>query len=446
MASATVDPDVAGLELQDGLPSGLDYTISNVGAYVEARRENQISAISGDTFTPTGNRIVRFSLGSSTEFLIPESLCFSFDVSNTAAGAENGWRCSRYSPTVLFHRVRVLFGAAVVEDIEHYGRLSTALSLYHTQERRIADAALGFGADWEGNNINHSALSIPAGESRHVVCNPFALGLTRVQQLIPLAATAPLQIELYLSSADDASVEDTAAGNYRSRSWQISNVKCHFDTVLLSDSLTSKMLQHLKAGKPLKMLMSSWSCQQQSVGGQSTFDIQSQRSFNSVKAVLVNMWKAPATAPYNYPRTSLFLGPLAPTNPSTGAANQTAANDQAELQLQLGTWKWPTTPAKGVAELVMMTRKATGSLAGPLVGVFEPYRWPTNYCNIMFDLEKLSRHGENLTGIRSNAGSIMTVQVKNWGADVHARPTEAWICLHVDQIVTFFGDSVDVAV
>jgi hypothetical protein len=37
-------------------------------------------------------------------------------------------------------------------------------------------------------------------------------------------------------------------------------------------------------------------------------------------------------------------------------------------------------------------------------------------------------------------------QVRNWGTDTHARPTEAWICLHVDQIVTFFGDSVDVAV
>jgi hypothetical protein len=65
----------------------------------------------------------------------------------------------------------------------------------------------------------------------------------------------------------------------------------------------------------------------------------------------------------------------------------------------------------------------------------------------MFDLEKLSRHGENLTGIRSNAGSIMTIQVRNWGeGNANAQPTEAWICLHVDQIVTFFGDSVDVAV
>jgi hypothetical protein len=64
----------------------------------------------------------------------------------------------------------------------------------------------------------------------------------------------------------------------------------------------------------------------------------------------------------------------------------------------------------------------------------------------MFDLEKMARHGENLTGLRSNAGSIMTIQVRNWGTTTHARPTEAWICLHVDQIVTFFGDSVDVAV
>jgi hypothetical protein len=455
MASA-VDPDVAGLELQDGLPSGLDYTISNVGAYVEARRENQISAISGDTFSPGGNRIVRFSLGSSTEFLIPESLCFSFDVANTAAvAAENDWQCSHYSPNVLFQRVRVLFGAAVVEDIEHFGRLSAGLSFYHTQERRLADAALGFGVQAsETNALHQDAIAIDAGASQHVVCHPFALGLTRVQQLIPLAATAPLQIELYLANADDVSVGSTTGGNTRSRSWQISNVKCHFDTVLLSDSLTSKMLQHLKAGKPLKMLMSSWSCQSQSVpADQASFDIQSQRSFNSVKGVLINGWKAAATNPANWPRTRLFLGPLAATDP--GSAVPRGATDIAELQLQLGTWKWPTTPAKGVSELIMMTRKATGSLSGPLVGMYDSRRWHTSDCNIMIDLEKLSRHGENLTGIRSNAGSIMTVQVRNWGGlqdatnnatGVHSRPTEVWICLHVDQIVTFFGDSVDVAV
>jgi hypothetical protein len=80
------------------------------------------------------------------------------------------------------------------------------------------------------------------------------------------------------------------------------------------------------------------------------------------------------------------------------------------------------------------------------VGIYNSRQWHARDCNIMFDLEKLSRHGENLTGIRSNAGSIMTIQVRNWGTDQHARPTEAWICLHVDQIVTFFGDSVDVAV
>jgi hypothetical protein len=278
------------------------------------------------------------------------------------------------------------------------------------------------------------------------VCHPFPLGLTRVQQLIPLAATAPLQIELYLSNADDVSVGSTTAGNHRSRAWQISNVKCHFDTVLLSDSLTSKMLQHLKAGKPLKMLMSSWSCQSQSIpANQSAFDIQSQRSFNSVKAVMLNSWKEANTNGFNWPRTRLFLGPMAGADPE-GDVVRTGANDTAELQLQLGTWKWPTTPAKGVSELIMMTRKATGSLSGPLVGVYDSRLWHVRDCNLMFDLEKLSRHGENLTGIRSNAGSIMTVQVRNWGGGNDARPTEAWICLHVDQIVTFFGDSVDVAV
>jgi hypothetical protein len=207
------------------------------------------------------------------------------------------------------------------------------------------------------------------------------------------------------------------------------------------------MLQHLKAGKPLKMLMSSWSCQSQSIpANQASFDVQSQRSFNSVKAVLYNGWKQPATAAEQnrWPRTRFFQGPFAATNPAGANTAYTLAGDSSEMQIQLGSWKWPTTPAKGLAELQMMLRKATGSLSGPLVGRYAD--WVGTRCTVMFDLEKMARHGENLTGIRSNAGSIMTIQVRNWGTNEHARPTEAWICLHVDQIVTFFGDSVDVAV
>jgi hypothetical protein len=441
MASATVDPDVAGLELQDGLPSGLDYTISNVGAYVEAKRENQISAISGDTFSPSGNRIIRFSLGSSTEFMVPESLCFSMVVTNTNGTV--ALHPGHYSPNVLFSRVRVLFGAAVVEDIEHYNRLASALSFYHTADRRAADAKLGFGtADVDENAITQNTAV-------RVVCHPFVLGLTRVQQLIPLAATAPLQIELYLSSAEDAVEGNPAAPAAADRSvtYTVSDVKCHYDTVLLSDSLTSRMLQHLKAGKPLKMLMSSWSCQSQSIpANQASFDVQSQRSFNSVKAVMFNGWKQPATAAQlnKWPKTKFFLGPFTPSDPSGANTTYTLAGDSAELQLQLGSWRWPTVPAKGLAELQMMLRKATGSLSGPLVGNYDNYNG--RECTVLFDLEKMARHGENLTGLRSNAGSIMTIQVRNWGTTTHARPTEAWICLHVDQIVTFFGDSVDVAV
>jgi hypothetical protein len=280
------------------------------------------------------------------------------------------------------------------------------------------------------------------------VCHPFPLGLTRVQQLIPLAATAPLQLEFYLSAATDVLVgNDPGGAASRSLTWNLTDLKLHYDTVLLSDSLTSRMLQHLKAGKPLKMLMSSWSCQSQSIpANQASFDVQSQRSFNSVKAVLYNGWKQPATQAQSnkWPRTRLFQGPFLATDPSAANTAYSLAGDSSEMQIQLGSWKWPTTPAKGLAELQMMLRKATGSLSGPLVGRYGD--WEATHCTIMFDLEKMSRHGENLTGIRSNAGSIMTIQVRNWGTDTHARPTEAWICLHVDQIVTFFGDSVGVAV
>jgi hypothetical protein len=349
--------------------------------------------------------------------------------------------------------VRITAGAAVLEDIEHFNRLSANLCFMHTSDRRMADAAQGFGhdanigagnyvpdvTDTQINNYANYLISpetIPANDSKTVICVPFPLGFTQLHTLIPLFATAPLQFEFHLADMADAS--RTANPN-----WSISNVRMHFTTVRMTDSIVSKFADHLRSGGSLKMHMSTWSVQNQSLpANASSFDLVSQRSFNSIKSCLVNFWAnrrpGEAAQQLDAPKGSFLMGPHNPSGYSY-------ARDNVEARLQLGSFVWPTNAAKGVCELMWRLRLGNGSAMGPLVGMIPSKIWASEAFSLLWDLERYSREGHVLTGLRTTGGSLLTVQIKNFANEANYYPSEAWLALHVDAIVTLFGDSVDIA-
>jgi hypothetical protein len=437
--TSVADPDVAGMQQGDSLPEGLNYELSSVAPYVESKSQIELAATSGTIFTPTGNRVITFQIPPSTQWLVPESLVMSFTVTNFAANGGDTWTPAHYHPMCMFSRITVRCGAALVEDITDAGRLSSMLCLLHSHERRLADAAQGFGLVNDNNALYTASQALGGGGGyRRVFCQPHILGLLKVKQLLPLYAMMPFQIQLHLASAEDAS-----GGTVRP--YQISEPKLHMDLLQLSDALTSKFLQHSRDGKPLKIRMSSWSCQSQAVANGENFDLISARSFNAIEEVFVNYWRSAAENAAAWGRHAFFLGPLAAANPSTTAVDYDGAFDQTEIQFVIGPWRWPSVPAKGITELIYRLRLAIGATTGPFAPLLASKAWDKHSFLVALDCERYAREGHELTGLRTTGGSLLQVQHRNFGTDINSRPTDAWLMIKFTQEVTLLGDAVDVA-
>jgi hypothetical protein len=437
--TSVADPDVAGSQQPDVLPEGLSYELSAVAPYVESKSQVELAATSGTVFTPTGNRVITFQIPPTTQWLVPESLVLSFTVTNREAQAGDTWTPAHYHPMCLFSRITVRCGAALVEDITDAGRLSAMLCLLHSHERRLADAAQGFGFVDDANTLyNDVPVLNGAGAFRRVICQPHVLGLLKLKQLLPLYAMMPFQIQLHLASREDATTG-------LPRAWEISTPKLHMDLLQLSDALTSKFLQHSRDGKPLKWRMSTWSCQSQSLANGENFDLISARSFNSIEEIFVNYWKQPTTNANQWGKHRFFLGPFAQADPGTVAVQYDGAQDNTEIQFVIGPWRWPSVPAQGITELIYRLRLAIGATTGPFAPLIAAKSWDKHSFLVALDAERFAREGHEMTGLRTTGGSLLQVQHKHFGASVNSRPTDAWVMIKYTQEVTLLGDAVDVA-
>jgi hypothetical protein len=256
----------------------------------------------------------------------------------------------------------------------------------------------------------------------------------RAKQLIPLFATRSLEIEIYLASAADAS--RTIAPD-----WQISAPRLIFDTVRLADDVNLAFSKHLAEGKgSLVIPFASWGVQKSTLAADTpNWDLVAQRAYSSIKSVIVNTWRENAAGPLAYPRHAVLNGPMA-----FGAYD--GANDNVELQLAMGAFRFPTVPSRGVAELAYRLRKAAGSELGPLTGVYSPESWRYDQFQAAFDLEKLAREsGDTASGLRSQGGSLLTVSAKNWGTAAATYAKELWLFVHFEAQLALYAAGSDIS-
>jgi hypothetical protein len=169
----------------------------------------------------------------------------------------------------------------------------------------------------------------------------------------------------------------------------------------------------------------------------SNWDLVAQRANSSIKSVIVNSWRTAGDA---QPRHKYLQGPMAGTgyNPAT---------DTLEVQLSIGQYRFPTVPSRGIGELAYRLRKASSSELGPLAGTYSPLEWKHSQFQLAFDLERLAREsGDTNSGLRSQGGSLLTLNVKGWGNDVQAQQAkELWLFIHHEAQLTLYGAGSDVS-
>ena len=263
--------------------------------------------------------------------------------------------------------------------------------------------------------------TIKKNEGRIVAFTPLS-GILNQDKYLPIRY-APIQIELeVVSNAADA--VNTSGSN--STNWNISDVQLKCDVISLDNHLDNDYAQHLLSGKALPINFSSYTTISQAVSGPDvTLNIS--RAVTRLKAVFVTMF---STATASEKEANLFYHSMGATAHDPDA--------EVEIQMQIGSKKFPEYPIKSAAEAFYHLRKTVGIHASPWASTSLIGRWYRHDKFIVgVDTEKVL--GASFTGYNSKAGDLLTVSLKKTGA-----PTKVFTTLHYDSILNVMDSGVQV--
>ena len=126
----------------DVLPGNLSYGLDPTGSWCTSVRDATVFAL-GNLYSPNGVKMISIPFGSSSEWLVPESIIFSANFKNL----EN-LPCIPASPdpAVLFERMDLRLGGNLVESITEYARTNELFTrLVMSPSKKLNMHQLGFG-------------------------------------------------------------------------------------------------------------------------------------------------------------------------------------------------------------------------------------------------------------------------------------------------------------
>ena len=179
---------------EDVLIGGLNLSMPPGASYVVDRRSATLMPSSGVQFSPLSLRLIRFTLASATDWVVPESVRIGFTVQNL--DGTNAIQPISVHAGSIFSRLRVLCGSTLVEDISAYSRLVNMLALLDSPGKQQMDAAEGFGCQ-AATEVNNRLVpeTIAGGGSRRVTCGLLS-GLLHQPKWLPLSMTGGITYEL----------------------------------------------------------------------------------------------------------------------------------------------------------------------------------------------------------------------------------------------------------
>ena len=165
LSSQAVDTDV--------LSPSLKYGLDPSGSWVLGRREATVFAL-GSTYSPSGVKMIQIPFGSTTEWLVPESVVFTADFQNL--DATNACFPATPDANCLFERVEVRLGGQLIESVTESARVNQLFTLLtFSPQKRLNLAQIGFGTqvpatspDWAAAS-NHEAGLVAANTTKKIM-------------------------------------------------------------------------------------------------------------------------------------------------------------------------------------------------------------------------------------------------------------------------------------
>lgn len=251
------------------LPKTLNYQDVLPLAVESRARRRTFFPVNGQSFSATGNNIIRIDL-SADALLDTQHSYLRFTLTNNSGKTAGIDYAGGHS---FIRRLRVEQSGTVLEDINSYNRLMGAIVLpcqsgfEHHKERAVTEGVFGGGA---GNttadgatatqiaDLNGKSSSAMGGQranlntqlangGTYTFCIPLNSGILNNEKLIPLMLmSAPITIEIELAPlAEPLAFEDTAATNYT-----IDNVRYIANLIEVGQDVAGqlRMLQEVSGG------------------------------------------------------------------------------------------------------------------------------------------------------------------------------------------------------
>ena len=421
------------------LPPSLSYGLDPSGSFVLAKNARTVFAL-GSSYSPAGVKMIQIPFGSTTEWLVPESVVFSALVTNEHASRAL-WPASP-DPNVMFERIDVRLGNVLVESVTESARVNQLLTnLTMSPQKKINAHQSGFGtqvssahAQWDAAQ-NHDAATIPFGATKRVHWKCNLSGLLSQHRWIPLYALSGqgLTVSFFLAPASESMILSDNTVAY-SDVFRLTDVKAHVDMCTIADELMSSFQGQLLQGNPIRIPIKK---------------IESQYSFIS-NNVTSGKFSVPMTR--NYTRLATLFYSFAQEPPADNGTKLKLCNsfythtDSAETlayNLQVGARRMPDNDSVGFGESWYRLLNAvgiSGSLSHATGITFADYA--TNSYALAVDLEKiqnLSSSGENV----SNVGQI-TLNISGFGTTAAHLPSRAHQVAVLDAVLELRDTSVEI--
>jgi len=385
----------------------------------------------GNTYSPTGVKMITVAFGSSHEWLVPESVIFS---ANLIKPETKPLQAITPDPNCLFERVDIRVGGVLVESVTDWGRCNTLFTrLTMNPTKKLNLAQLGFGTIISGTDPqwdsaqNHAAKKVEgaAGTSKRIFWKLNLSALFSQHRWLPLYALSGrgIEVNMFLATFADSLVAD---GTNNTMKYELQDVQAKCSMCQIDDSLQETFNQQLLAGSALRIPLKKVESIMSYIPASATshnFDVALSRNYTRLASLYA----------------TFFLGEPSPTNMLCDQfyiAPSAETKEKLAWSLQLGTTRLPDNDCVGLSESWWRTLNTVG-IAGSLAhstGITQADYETNSFC-IAVDCEKiphLASSGMNL----SNTSTIF-LKIKDFGS------TNADLCSRC-QIITVFDSILEI--
>ena len=422
----------------DVLPGNLSYGLDPTGSWCTHKRDATVYAL-GNLYSPSGVQMISIPFGSSSEWLVPESVVFSALFTNKEAKP-----CipADPDPNRLFERMDIRMGGQLVESVTELARCNTLFTrLTMSAAKKLQIAQMGFGTavptasavPYFDSAQNHKAETVASGDSVRIFWKLHLSALLSQHRWCPLFCLSGqgLVVNLFLAPFADSL---TKSGTTNSMKFELSDVQAKCSMCTIDDQLQNGFNEQLLAGAalriPLKKIESIYNYIPSS--SSNNFDVALSRNYTR----LASLWATFAQEPESDGTKMLCNTFYVP--------NDDATREKLSYFLQLGTRRIPDMDSVGVKEAWWRLMDCVG-IGGSLAhsnGITKEDYFGGNTFAIAVDTEKISHlasSGENLSNT-----STLFLKLKNVGANQAALPSRVHLIASYDAIIEARATTIEI--